>query len=135
MNIYHQEIITLFNLYMLDLSLDDRIILNSPIDCAIQELDLLFNTTNTELINNVDYGTNFEQFTWQLVPSTDDIKRYIRERISVNTVFVNQFDYDVEVMVNTENYRDSYYVNINLNVETDDPDVQARTRRVYMLQQ
>ena len=120
---------------MLDLSLDDRIILNSPIDCAIQELDLLFNTTNTELINNVDYGTNFEQFTWQLVPSTDDIKRYIRERISVNTVFVNQFDYDVEVMVNTENYRDSYYVNINLNVETDDPDVQARTRRVYMLQQ
>ena len=51
---------------MLDLALDDRIFLNDPIDCAVQELDLILNTNCTELIGYTDYGTNFEQFLWQM---------------------------------------------------------------------
>ena len=65
----------------LDLSLDNRIMLNTKLDCAIQELDMLFNTTNTELIGKPEYGTNFEQFLWQLTPSTDELRKYIYQKI------------------------------------------------------
>ena len=41
---------------MLDLALDDRIFLNDPIDCAVQELDLILNTNCTELIGYTEYG-------------------------------------------------------------------------------
>ena len=35
---------------MLDLAIDNRVFIYDIIDAAIQEIDLLFNTTNTELI-------------------------------------------------------------------------------------
>ena len=64
---------------MLDLALDDRIFLNDPIDCAVQELDIILNTNCTELIGYTDYGTNFEQFLWEMTPSVEEIKKYIKE--------------------------------------------------------
>lgn len=118
---------------MLDLAVDERIMLNDPLDCAIQELDLLFNTVNTELIGNVNYGTNFEQFQWQLLASEEDIKRYIYERISHHTYFIQQYDYDVEVAIDDSTANSCYYVKININVESDDPKVLAKCRKVYML--
>lgn len=118
---------------MLDLAVDERVILNDKLDCAIQELDLLFNTTNTELIGKTDYGTNFEQFSWQLLPSTEDIKRYVQDRIGRYTYFMREYDYDVEVTTTEESdYRDSYYIHITINVESDDPHVLAKCRKVYM---
>ena len=50
---------------MIDLALDSKIFIDTNIDAALQELDLLFNTENTELIGYPEYGTNFEQFCGQ----------------------------------------------------------------------
>ena len=44
---------------MIDLALDGRVMIHSELDEAIQELDLLFNTENTELLGydiKEDYG-------------------------------------------------------------------------------
>ncbi len=81
---------------MLDLSLDYKVILNTEFDAALQELDLLFNTETTELINDPLFGTNFEQFFWQLTPSTNALKQYISEKIN-DTYFLSQMDTDIEI--------------------------------------
>jgi hypothetical protein len=117
----------------LDLSLDNRITLDSVIDCAIQELDMLFNTTNTELIGDPEYGTNFEQFLWQISPSPNSLTNYIYQKIDT-TYFASQLDITVNVSVETGVARDIYCVEINLPM----PDSVAESdkkkyRRVYML--
>ena len=53
----------------IDLSLDSRLFIRNELDAGVQELDLLLNTTNTELINYPQFGTDFDQFLWQLNPS------------------------------------------------------------------
>ena len=51
---------------MLDLALDGRIFLDNELDCALQEIDMLLNTENTELIGYPSYGTEFESFLCQV---------------------------------------------------------------------
>jgi hypothetical protein len=101
---------------MIDLSLDHKIVINNEFDAAIQELDLLFNTETTELINNPTFGTNFEQFLWQLTPAVSELKRYINERIN-ETFFLSQMNYDVDVNVYKGELRMIYDVTIYVEDE------------------
>lgn len=116
----------------LDLSLDNRIMLNTKLDCAIQELDMLFNTTNTEIIGKPEYGTNFEQFLWQLTPSTDELRKYIYQKIK-DTYFVSQYEVDINIRTELGELRDIYYVEITLKTDSEDEEIKMKSRRVYML--
>lgn len=99
---------------MIDLALDSRITLNNVLDCAVQEIDLLFNTENTELIGDPQYGTNFEQFLWQLTPSPNELKRYISDKIDNYTYFTRQLKYDIDVKLVNGEYRTIYVVTIDI---------------------
>ena len=44
---------------ILDLAIDGNVFIDNIVDAALQEIDLIFNTTNTELIGNPSFGTNF----------------------------------------------------------------------------
>ena len=99
---------------MLDLALDNRVFLYDKLDCAIQELDILFGTENTELINNPYFGTNFEQFLWQLNPSPNELKKYIIEKIQYYTYFLTNIEYELNVEVIQGEIRNIYVVNIDL---------------------
>ena len=99
---------------MLDLSLDYKILLNNKLDAAVQELDILFNTETTELINNPTFGTNFEQFLWQLTPSPQSLKKYIIEKIN-DTLFLSQFDVSVDIDVYKGEIRMIYDVKIHIS--------------------
>ena len=83
---------------MIDLAIDGRVFIDNVLDEALQELDILFNTTNTELIGYPRYGTNFEQFLWQLTPSPNELRNYILERIS-DTFYLSQLNTEVNVEV------------------------------------
>lgn len=117
---------------ILDLSLDNRIVLMQPLDCAIQELNILFHTANTELIGNPEYGTNFEDFLWTLTPTTEALEEYITEKLQ-NTFFVSRLNPTVEVTTEPGIERDIYYVNINLEINSNNPDDQRKAHRVFML--
>ena len=117
----------------IDFSLDNRIMLDNRLDCAIQELDMLFNTTNTELIGDTNYGTNFEQFLWQLTPSPSELKRYINEKIQQYTYYMLQYDYDINIKTELGELRDIYYVEITLTTDSDDEETEMKSHRVYML--
>ena len=50
---------------MYDISINsNNLFVTDKIDAAIQELDLLFNTEPTELIGDVNYGTNWYNYLW-----------------------------------------------------------------------
>jgi len=98
---------------MIDLAIDGRIFINNVLDEALQELDILFNTTNTELIGYPQYGTNFEQFLWQLTPSPNELRNYINERIS-DTFYLSQLETNIEVEVLKGEIRNIYYVRIGV---------------------
>lgn len=99
---------------MLDLALDGRVFLNNELDCALQEIDLLLNTENTELIGYPQYGTEFESFLWTLTPTTTEIERYIKEKLDTSTYFLHNFEYRVKATFMEGEYRSIYYVRIIL---------------------
>lgn len=96
---------------MLDLALDGRVFLYNELDCAIQEIDMLLNTENTQLIGYPEYGTNFYRFLWALTPTTTELENYIKEKIKT-TLFASKFKVKVNAKFLTENYQTTYYVKI-----------------------
>lgn len=116
---------------ILDLALDDKIFINNNIDAAVQELDILFNTTNTELIGNVDYGTNFEQFLWNLNPSEESLEKYIYEKIN-GTYFLSKMYVDVDVTIEEGTHRSIYNVSIVVDYPNDiDSSHKYMQKRIY----
>lgn len=101
---------------MLDLSLDHNIFINNALDAAVQELDILFSTGTTELINNPQFGTNFEQFLWQMTPAADALKQYISEKIE-NTLFLSKLKTDISIDIVKGDIRFIYNIIINISDE------------------
>ena len=97
---------------MLDLALDNRIFLDTELDCALQEIDMLLNTENTQLIGYPNYGTEFESFLWTLTPTTHELEKYISEKISSNTHYAANMNVKVSASFLEGEYRSIYYVRI-----------------------
>lgn len=102
---------------MIDLALDNSIFIDTQVQAALQELDMLFETDPTELIGYPTYGTDFEQFLWQTAPSPKALKNYIIEHINRYTFFCQLFDMIVDVNVVEGDYRNIYNVTIILRPE------------------
>lgn len=115
---------------MIDLALDNKVILSNTMDAAVQELDILFNTTPTELLGDTSYGTNWYQFLWILNPSLEDIKNYVVEKIS-GTFFVSKMEHTVSVSQDdsTSYPQDAYIVAVTLK----DNATNTTRRKTYTL--
>ena len=61
-----------------------------------------------------EYGTNWEQFLWQMNPSPNSLKSYIQEKIENETYYPNMFDLTIEVKVLDGEFRNIYQVLIVL---------------------
>ena len=94
---------------MLDLSLDNKIFVRNELDAGVQELDILLNTTPTELIGYPTFGTDFEQFLWQMTQSPNAVKKYIDEKI-MDTLFLRDLKVSTTVDVQKGEYRMIYDV-------------------------
>lgn len=94
---------------MLDLALDTRIFINNELDAALQELDMIFNTENTELIGYPQYGTNWYQFLWQMNYSPEDLQKYVYEKIG-ESYFLSRLDCNVNVYTIEDDLGDLMYV-------------------------
>ena len=111
---------------MLDLAIDNRIFIDNELDAALQELDMIFNTENTELIGVPTYGTNWHQFLWQLQASPNSLKTYISEKIA-DSYFLSQLNTDIQVEVLDENAEGMYRVII---VVSNDKDKKIRAYKI-----
>ena len=99
---------------MLDLALDGRVFLDTPLDCALQEIDMILNTENTELLGYSDYGTEFETFLWTLTPTTTELEKYVKEKLTKNSLYISQFKLFVHADFLQGEYRSIYRVKIIL---------------------
>lgn len=97
---------------ILDIGLDKNYIITDIESAAFQELDILFGTQNTELINNPRYGTNFEMFLWDLTPNEEQLKSYIENKISDNTLFMKMLNYSIDVKTEEIENEKAYIVTI-----------------------
>lgn len=98
-----------------DLAIDNRMFLEDIVDAGVQELDMLFNTENTELLGYPEYGTNFEQYLWEITPSPQSLKSYIENKISSDTLMMKDLDYDIQVSVITGTARQIYLVQVTID--------------------
>ena len=101
---------------MIDISLGSDIFITNKVDAAVQELDMLFNTENTELIGYSDYGTNWWQYLWSLSPLDSDLEQYVISKI-MNTMFVSQFKPKVTVKSEKGVENAIYYIKIELHTD------------------
>ena len=99
---------------MKDLALSNKILLNTDFECALQEIDMLLNTTATELIGYPEYGMSVETFLWTLTPTTSELKKYIQDQINQYCVFARQFSVEVNVEYYKGQYRSIYLVVISM---------------------
>jgi phage baseplate assembly protein W len=105
---------------MIDISLDNNLFLYDELDAAIQELDMIFNTENTELIGYPTYGTNWWQYLWELTPLETNIKQYIYDKIA-ESLFIGNFNPEVEVQHINGTENSIYYIKITLRDKNNEP--------------
>ena len=115
---------------MMDLAIDSRLILDTEIDIALQELDILFNVINTELIGNPDFGTNFEQFLWTLATSKDQLYKYINQKIRTETIYLKDMDVNINITIDNSEYGNNIYI---VNIDLKDPNSGQEVTRIYKL--
>lgn len=74
----------------------DAITLDYELDLVLQQLDMLFDTNPQEVLGELNYGTDFDRFLYELNYSNDYIASYIEQSIRRN---IEAFDYDINVNV------------------------------------
>ena len=98
---------------MIDLAIDNRILIENNLDAALQELDLLFNTENTELIGMPEFGVSLDQFLWTLTPTTESFRKYIEEKLST-LFYLKFFNYNINVEFLEGEFRSIYHLTIDI---------------------
>ena len=111
---------------MIDLALDNNVFIMDPLDEAIQELDILFNTVNTELIGNPSFGTDFLQFLWELTPSPNELRKYLDNKISY-TDYARQYIKSLDV---DYKYGDTEFIYV-VSIVMQDPRTKEEILRTY----
>lgn len=111
----------------LDLSIMDGNPIDNPLDAAVQELDLLLGTENTEMLGDPQFGVNVEQFLWQMTPSPGELTSYIQDKIVRNTYWCNKLIVDIDVDVADGTLRNIYEVKISIKVPGNESSSRERT--------
>lgn len=94
---------------ILDISLSDNIIETDIFSAALQELDIIFTTVNTELIGYPEFGCNFEEYLWMLTPSINSLEEYIYSKLN-SSFFISQLNFNVNINYSkSENTHESVY--------------------------
>lgn len=99
---------------MKDLALNDKVLLENEFDCALQEIDMLFSTTSTELIGYPEYGMSLESFLWTLSPTTSELQKYITQQIDAFCPYAKKFGVNAQVQYYKGSYRSIYLVIITM---------------------
>lgn len=82
---------------MVDFCLDEKAVcLNQNADLIMQQIDILFDTTPKEVLGSPEFGSDYEQFIWDMTASENTIKNYIETSITNN---IDLLGFRLEVMV------------------------------------
>lgn len=113
----------------MDMALDTSLLIEDPINMAIQELDLLLGTECTELIGTPYYGVSMEQFLWTLTPNVESLKTYLYQKIEENTYWCHYLNIGIDVNIVEGTIRNIYEISLDLTIpeDYDDPELSGKT--------
>lgn len=98
---------------MVDFSIQkEKAVLKSDIDLILQQIDILFDTTPTEVFGSDDYGTSYDRYLHQLKFSNDALKYEVMSDLNNIQLFGFVPTVDVYLLHGTED--DIAIVDINL---------------------
>lgn len=99
--------------------------INDDVACLIQQIDILFDTTPGDLIGDIEYGTDYEQYLYDLKLGPDALREQMLQDIysldllgfepSVNVYLMQGSERDIAVIDvhlkrNSEEYSKSYKI-------------------------
>ena len=94
---------------------NDEVYLDSELDLIIQQIEMLFSTTPTDVIGVPQYGSAFEKYIYDLSYSTNEIKRYAENLLSNNVEFFGN-DFSVDASILHGEYNDIILLEVNIYV-------------------
>lgn len=113
-----------------DISVDrDKLILNDKFDFLLQEIGILFDTAPGEVLGEPEFGTEFENFIWDLQVSNEEISQYIYNAILEKTTSAINFNIDVETTILQGTQNDIIIVKIDIR----DPETQQEQQLTYKI--
>lgn len=97
---------------------DDMYVVSNPLEDIIQQIDMLFDTEESEILNDIDYGTGYDIFIHELKYNTTQIRDIIYNDLSENVDF-GEYSFDVEVNIIEGTIEDIILVNIKIYNESE----------------
>lgn len=76
--------------------------LKYEIDLIIQQVDLLFDTTPTEVLGQLDFGTKYDEYLYNLRFSAENMKSKVESDLRQLTLFGWTYNVDVYLLDGTE---------------------------------
>lgn len=86
--------------------------INSEIDLIIQQIDILFDTTPTEVLGNENFGTNYDSYLYEVRLSAANLEHIVRQDLDSLELFGWSYDVEVHLLQGTE--QDIAIINIIL---------------------
>ncbi len=104
----------------------DSDVINNIFDYVIAQIELLFDTNKGDVLGDYSFGTDYEQFIWDLELPNSAISAQIEADIKSNVDLAGAtFDVSTTLLHGTENdiimvsinvYFDQYYKNLTYNI-------------------
>jgi len=94
---------------------EDEIQLTEEVDLILQQIDMLFSTTPTDVIGEPKYGSEYETFIWDLSYPTSVIKEYAENQLAQNVEFFGN-SYSVNVSILKGEFNDIILLEVNVYV-------------------
>lgn len=111
-----------------DIAVDgDKRIINDKFDFLLQEIEILFDTSKGEVLGEDNFGTEFEDFIWDLNVSNTYISNYVKNKINNYTISGKFFNIDVNTKILRGTESDIILVEIGIK----DPESNKSTNLIY----
>lgn len=84
--------------------------INSEVDLLIQQVDILFDTTPTEVLGADDFGTNYDRYLYDTRLTAESMKTIVEQDLSTLNLMGWRYDVEVHLLQGTE--QDIMIINI-----------------------
>ena len=115
-----------------DIALDDTdgAVVNDRISFLLQEIGMLFDTSRGEVLGDEMFGTDFEQFIWDLNASNSDISSYVTNAIYSHTTTGGLFNISADTTISPGTDSDIIIVKITI---TDPESTSGPVNAIYRI--
>jgi hypothetical protein len=76
--------------------------LNYEVDLLLQQVDILFDTTPTEVLGDEDFGTNYDKHLYNTKLSASNLKAIVEQDLMKLNLMGWSFDVEVHLLQGTE---------------------------------